>query len=142
MTLATAESCTAGCLATLLADAPEASKVFHGGFVVYSKQQKMAVLGVSESLIASHTAVSGPVAMAMAQGVLDRCPADIALAVTGVAGPEPDEDDNPVGLMHVAAATRKGDARHMECRCGLKDRAGLRADAIRAALTLAQKCFG
>ena len=58
VTIATAESCTAGCLATLLADIPEAGEVFQGGFVVYSKQQKIAALGISSDLIKAHTAVS------------------------------------------------------------------------------------
>ena len=108
MTLATAESCTAGSLAHLLSETPGATKVLHGGFIVYTKDNKTAALGVPKELIATHTAVSGKVASAMAKGALQRCPADIAAAVTGVAGPMPDEDGNPVGLVYVAAAARDG----------------------------------
>src|SRR5829696_1044693 len=86
--LATAESCTAGRLATLVADAPGGGDQFHGGFVVYTKENKTAVLGVPNELIANHTAVSGAVAEAMASGTLERCPADMAIAITGVAGPD------------------------------------------------------
>ena len=106
MTLATVESCTAGALAVLLADAPEAGKHFQGGFVVYTKENKTAALGVPAALIAAQSAVSSDVAKAMASGALDRCPADISVAITGVAGPEPDEDGNPVGLVYVAAAEK------------------------------------
>lgn len=108
LTLATAESCTGGALAFLLSDAPGASEVLHGGFVVYSKANKTVSLGVPAALIAAHSAVSAQVAQAMAHGALERSPADIAVAVTGVAGPEPDEDGNPVGLVYLAAASRSG----------------------------------
>jgi nicotinamide-nucleotide amidase len=108
LTLATAESCTAGAMAQLLANAPGAGENFHGGFVVYTKENKSAALGVPPDLIARHSAVSEEVAAAMAQGALERCPADLAVAITGVAGPEPDEDGNPVGLVHVAVAGRNG----------------------------------
>jgi nicotinamide-nucleotide amidase len=108
LTLATAESCTAGAMAQLLANAPGAGENFHGGFVVYTKENKSAALGVPPDLIARHTAVSAEVAAAMAQGALERCPADLTVAITGVAGPEPDEDGNPVGLVHVAVAGHNG----------------------------------
>jgi nicotinamide-nucleotide amidase len=137
LTLATAESCTAGCLALLLSDAPGAGDQFHGGFVVYSKLQKTVVLGVPALTIAEHTAVSRRVAEAMARGVLERCPADLSIAITGVAGPEPDEDGNPVGLMHVAVAFRSGDLRHRRCDFGERDREALRIEAMRTALSLA-----
>jgi nicotinamide-nucleotide amidase len=104
----TVESCTAGAMASLLASTPGAGDAFHGGFVAYSKENKTAAVGVSADLIRKHTAVSAPVAKAMAQGGLERSPADIALAITGVAGPEPDEDGNPVGLVFVAVAGRQG----------------------------------
>jgi nicotinamide-nucleotide amidase len=93
-TLATVESCTAGSLAHLLAQAKGASDVLHGGFV--------------EELVEAHTAVSAEVAQAMADGGLALCPADIVVAITGVAGPGPDEDGNPVGLVFVAVACRDG----------------------------------
>lgn len=108
LTLATAESCTAGALAHLLANAPGASESFHGGFVVYTKENKCKALGVPATLIEKHSAVSAEVAEAMARGALERCPADLVVSITGVAGPEPDEDDNPVGLVYLAVARRSG----------------------------------
>jgi nicotinamide-nucleotide amidase len=137
LTLATAESCTAGRLATLLADAPGAADRFHGGFVTYTKHNKSAVLGVPAELIAAHTAVSRPVAEAMATGALERCPADMVLAITGVAGPEPDEDGNPVGLMHVAAVWRGRGAHHRSHAFGEGNREALRERAMAAVLNLA-----
>jgi nicotinamide-nucleotide amidase len=142
LTLATAESCTAGCLATLLADAPGAGEQFHGGFVVYSKEQKAAVLGVEADLIASHTAVSEPVAKAMAAGVLASCPADIGIAITGVAGPDPDEDGNPVGILHVAVACRGGGIHHRRLQLGEETRGALRVRAMKEALDLVEKVLG
>jgi nicotinamide-nucleotide amidase len=131
-TLATVESCTAGGLATLLADAPGASDLFHGGFVVYTKVNKAAAVGVPLELIKAHTAVSREVVLAMASGGLERCPADIVLAITGVAGPDPDEDGNPVGLLHVAAVSRTGGMRHLERRYP-----GSKQDICQAAMLLA-----
>ena len=111
MTIATVESCTAGSLAHLLSQAEGASDTLHGGFIVYTKDNKTAAVGVSKELLATHTAVGAEIAQAMAKGALARCPADIAIAITGVAGPEPDEDGNPVGLVYVAAAARDGGSR-------------------------------
>jgi PncC family amidohydrolase len=108
LTLLTVESCTAGALARALSEVEGAAQTLHGGFVVYTKANKTAALGIPEDLIARHTAVSAPVARAMATGGLERTPADIAMAITGVAGPEPDEDGNPVGLAFIAAAHRDG----------------------------------
>jgi len=136
VTLATVESCTAGALAVLLADAPEAGKRFHGGFVVYTKENKTAALGVSPALIAAQSAVSSDVAKAMAAGALDRCPADISVAITGVAGPEPDEDGNPVGLVYVAVAAKRGLVKAIECKFGKVSREGIRDRSMAAALTL------
>jgi len=108
LTLLTVESCTAGALARALSEVEGAAQTLHGGFVVYTKANKTAALGIPEDLIGRHTAVSAPVARAMATGGLERTPADIAMAITGVAGPEPDEDGNPVGLAFIAAAHRDG----------------------------------
>jgi nicotinamide-nucleotide amidase len=138
LTLATAESCTAGCLATLLADAPGGGERFHGGFVVYTKENKTVALGVPAEVIAARSAVSQPVAEAMATGVLERCPADVAVAITGVAGPEPDEDGNPVGLMHIAVAVRGSGIRHRRHSFGEAERGELRRRAMHAALELAE----
>jgi nicotinamide-nucleotide amidase len=103
---------------------PEPAGVFHGGFIVYSKANKIAALGVPPTLIGAHTAVSRDVAEAMARGDVAPCPADIAIAITGVAGPEPDEDDNPVGLVHIAAASRDGRGLHVKANFGSRSREG------------------
>jgi len=136
LTLATVESCTAGALGLLLADAPGATEVFHGGFIVYTKANKTAAVGVTSALIEAHTAVSREVAEAMARGGIERCPADIAVAVTGVAGPEPDEDGNPVGLIHLAAACRDGRVSHIERNFGKRSREENRELSLDAALGL------
>jgi nicotinamide-nucleotide amidase len=106
MTLVTAESCTAGQLVSLLAAQPTAADVLKGGYVVYSKASKAAMLGLSPRLLQRHTAVSSEVASEMATGALRRSGSDIALAITGVAGPSSDEDGNPVGLAFIAVARR------------------------------------
>ena len=103
LTIVTAESCTAGAVATTLSKAPGAGEYLHGGFVTYTKQMKTAVLGVSMKLLKQKGAVCAEVAEEMAIGALTRSSADIAIAVTGVAGPEPDVDGNPVGLVFCSA---------------------------------------
>ena len=109
VTLVTAELCTAGALATLIADTPGAGDVFAGGFVTYAKTCKEAVLGVPASLIQKETAVSAEVALEMARGALRSCVlADVAVAVTCVGGPKADDDGNPVGLAHIAVCHRDG----------------------------------
>lgn len=138
LSIATSESCTAGRLATLLADAPGAGEHLHGGFVVYTKDAKSQILGVPADLLSRKSAVCAEVACALAEGALARSPADIALAITGVAGPAPDEDGNPVGLVFVAAA-----ARGRPARCRRLDSGDIGKDAIlrcaqEAALALAE----
>jgi len=125
-------------LACALAEAEGAGEVFHGGFVVYSKESKCAAVGVPVALIKKHTAVSAEVAKAMAMGGVERSPADIAVAVTGVAGPDPGEDGNPVGLVFISAATRDG--RMLEERLTLSgDKAAICTAAMIAALRLAER---
>ena len=104
LTLITAESCTCGLLASLLSEAKGASELLHGGFVTYTKANKTAALGVKDELLRGKGAVCEEVARAIAEGALQRSPADVAVAITGVAGPEPDDDGNPVGLMFIAVA--------------------------------------
>jgi nicotinamide-nucleotide amidase len=139
MTIATVESCTAGSLAHLLSQAEGASDTLHGGFIVYTKDNKTAALGVSKELLATHTAVGAEIAQAMAKGALARCPADIAIAITGVAGPEPDEDGNPVGLVYVAAAARDGRIKAARHEFGERGRDEICSAAMGAALTLAEE---
>jgi nicotinamide-nucleotide amidase len=104
LTIVTAESCTAGKLSALLSEAPGAGEHLHGGFVIYTKANKVKALGVDAELLKAKGAVCREVAVAMAEGALHRSPADVAVAITGVAGPDPDEDGNPVGLVCIAAA--------------------------------------
>jgi nicotinamide-nucleotide amidase len=138
LTLLTVESCTAGALARALAQIEGAAATFHGGFVVYTKANKTAAVGVPTALIDQHTAVSAPVAKAMANGALERSPADIAMAITGVAGPEPDEDGNPVGLTFVAAVHRDGRVLQKQLQLsGSRD--AICQDAMIAVLGLAER---
>jgi PncC family amidohydrolase len=111
VSVVTAESCTAGLLSALISKAEGAGEVLKGGFVCYAKEQKTIALGVPADLLDHKTAVAGEIAKAMAVGALERSNADIALAVTGVLGPEPDEDGNPVGLVYIARCSRDGDQR-------------------------------
>jgi nicotinamide-nucleotide amidase len=141
LAIVTAESCTAGALATLLADTPGAGACFHGGFVTYAKACKTELLGIPTALIAARTAVSREVAERMATGALAASGADIAVAVTGVLGPEPDEDGNPVGLIHIAAAGRGGSLHHVEIRSPETLRAANRDRTLSEALTLLEQAL-
>lgn len=105
-TLATAESCTGGHLASRITDVPGSSAVFLEGFVTYSNDSKSALLGVSSELIAAHGAVSEPVVLAMAEGALRRSGARFALATTGIAGPGGGSEEKPVGTVWFALAER------------------------------------
>jgi nicotinamide-nucleotide amidase len=138
-TIVTAESCTGGLLASVLSDAPGAGELLHGGFVTYTKAQKSAALGISADLLARAGAVCPIVARAMTQGALAASPADIAVAITGVAGPEPDEDGNPVGYVCVAAATRAGDVLTIERHFGDIGRGAVRYRAADEALALLER---
>jgi nicotinamide-nucleotide amidase len=111
LTLATAESCTGGMIANRLTDVPGASAVFTHGFVTYSNAAKIKLLAVAPELLAAHGAVSEPVARAMAGGALAASGADLALAVTGIAGPTGGSPDKPVGLAWLALAVRNQPAR-------------------------------
>jgi nicotinamide-nucleotide amidase len=107
-TLSVAESCTGGSVARLLTERSGSSDFFVGGAVTYANSAKRDVLGVSEALLAEHGAVSAPVARAMAEGALSRFGSDVALALTGIAGPTGGTPEKPVGLVHYAVATRDG----------------------------------
>jgi nicotinamide-nucleotide amidase len=137
--LATAESCTGGLIAGLLTEIAGSSDVVERGFVTYSNAAKAELLGVPEALLAEHGAVSEPVARAMARGALARSQADIAVAVTGVAGPGGGTAAKPVGIVHVAAARRGGTVLHRECRFGDIGRGAVRIASVEAALQLAAR---
>ncbi len=108
LTLATAESCTGGLIARRITALPGASRVYRGGVVSYWTEVKAAVLGVPQDLLDQYGAVSEPTARAMAEGARRITGADIAVSVTGVAGPDPDERGNPVGLVFIGLATPDG----------------------------------
>ena len=104
-TVSFAESCTGGLLAKRLTDLPGASQVFRGGVVSYTNAVKAAALGVDETLLAEYGAVSEPVAKAMAEGCRRLCGSDLAVSVTGVAGPDGDDRGNPVGTVFLGLST-------------------------------------
>ncbi len=108
LTIATAESCTGGLIGAALTDVPGSSAAFDRGFITYSNDAKAEALGVPRALLRRHGAVSGEVAKAMAAGALARSRADIAIAVTGIAGPDGGNAEKPVGLVWFALATRAG----------------------------------
>jgi nicotinamide-nucleotide amidase len=139
-TMVTAESCTGGLLATVLSEAPGAGKQLQGGFVTYTKDQKTIALGIPRALLERESAVSAAVARAMAEGALARSIADISVSVTGVAGPTPDEDGNPVGLVHLAAARRGGATIHRECRFGDIGRGPVLYRTVEEGLDLLERC--
>jgi nicotinamide-nucleotide amidase len=140
--LATAESCTGGLIAGALTAIPGSSDVVDRGFVTYSNAAKVEMLGVSPALIAAHGAVSEEVARAMAEGALAQSRADLAAAVTGIAGPGGGSAAKPVGLVHLAAAARAGATLHLECRFGDIGRDAVREATVREALGLLAAAVG
>jgi nicotinamide-nucleotide amidase len=131
--LATAESCTGGALAAALTDIAGSSDVFERGFVVYSNAAKTELLGVPAELVAGHGAVSAEVAAAMAGGALAHSRADVAVSVTGIAGPGGGSAAKPVGLVFIACA-RRGAAPAVERHVFPGDRAAVRAASVARAL--------
>lgn len=131
-----AESCTGGLVSAALTDIPGASDVFDRGFVTYSNEAKTDLLDVPAPLVAAHGAVSAEVARAMAAGALAHSMADVAVSITGVAGPGGGSAEKPVGLVHFACARRGGGLVHVERRFGPLPRAAIRAAAVEQALDL------
>ncbi len=136
--IATAESCTGGLLSGMLTEIPGASEVFDRGFVTYSNPAKIDQLGLLPDLLApgGPGAVSEAVARAMAEGALERSSADLAIAITGVAGPDGGTAEKPVGLVHLAVAVRDGDTQHRLCQFGDLGRTAVRIAAVGAALAM------
>lgn len=135
LTIATAESCTGGLVSAVLTEIPGSSDVMERGFVTYSNEAKQDLLGVTKDLLDDFGAVSEPVARAMAEGALRACPADLSVAITGVAGPSGGSAAKPVGLVHFAVARRNQPTlavRHVFTG----NRATIRTAAARMALAL------
>lgn len=142
-TVVTAESCTGGLVAAVLTEIPGSSDVFDRGFVTYSNAAKEAMLGVPADTLAAHGAVSAETASAMAKGALARAGVDLAVSITGVAGPGGGSAAKPVGLVHFAAASRRGEIAR-ERRFGDLGRAEVRRRSVLEALAMllesAQRC--
>src|SRR5690349_12720760 len=134
--LVTAESCTGGLIAGLLTEIAGSSDVVERGFVVYSNEAKMSLLGVPQNVIDMHGAVSEATARAMAEGAIENSPADIAVSVTGIAGPGGGSRGKPVGLVHFACASHHAPTSH---RCFVfagANRHEVRMRSVAAALDL------
>ncbi|SRR5690554_1164551 len=134
--LATAESCTGGMVSAALTDLAGASNVFERGFVTYSNEAKMELLGVSEETLSQHGAVSAETAREMAEGALRHSRADMAVSITGIAGPGGGSAEKPVGLVWFGLAV-KGKEPRAEKRIFLAgERAIVRRDSVATALSL------
>ncbi len=131
----TAESCTGGLVAAALTAIAGSSDVVERGFVTYANEAKREMLGVSWDALLGHGAVSEPVARAMAAGALTHSQADIAVSVTGVAGPGGGSDEKPVGLVHLAAV-RKGHEPIAERHIFPGDRDAIRRVSVLTALAM------
>ena len=134
LTLCTAESCTGGLVGKLITDVPGASSVYVGGVISYTTEVKHRVLGVSRDTLAQHTAVSAETAGEMARGARRLLGADIAVSVTGLAGPDGDGTGRPVGLVYVAL-DMEGFSYCRELHLA-GDRAEIRARAAHEALSM------
>ncbi len=139
--LATAESCTGGMIAAAITDVPGSSAVLDRGFVTYSNDAKSEMLGVPPATIARYGAVSRMVARAMAEGALNRSGADIAVSVTGIAGPSGGTLQKPVGLVWFALAARGAPTRTERRVFASGDRTFVRLRATEMALTMALRAI-
>jgi nicotinamide-nucleotide amidase len=134
--IATAESCTGGLVAATLTEVAGSSDVVERGFVTYSNEAKQAMLGVPATTLADHGAVSAETAQAMATGALAHAPVDLTVSITGIAGPGGAVAGKPVGLVHFAAASRRGQLIHHERRYGDIGRAQVRHASVIEALAM------
>ncbi len=135
--IATAESCTGGMLAALLTDIEGCGHGFDRGFVTYSKDAKHDLLGIDRGLLDRNEAVSETVARAMAEGALHRSDADIAIGVTGFAGPAGDGCEE--GLVHFAVARRGRATIHREKHFGAIGRGGVRVESLKVMLNMLEQ---
>jgi nicotinamide-nucleotide amidase len=138
LTIATAESCTGGMLAALLTDIEGAGHGFERGFVTYDRDAKTELLGIAPSLLDDNQAVTEPVARAMAEGALARSHADLALGVTGFAGPAGRCEE---GLVHMALARRGGPTVHRVGHYGAIGRGPVRVKALSAMLEMLEQAL-
>lgn len=140
--VATAESCTGGLIAGALTEIAGSSAVVDRGFVTYSNRAKVEMLGVDQATLDAFGAVSRQVALEMAKGALAHSQADVAVAVTGIAGPGGGSADKPVGLVHLASACRDGRSEHREMRYGDIGRDNVRLATVRTALEMLAEAAG
>ncbi len=138
--VATAESCTGGMLAALLTDIQGCGHGYDRGFVTYAKEAKTDLLGIAPELLDRNEAVSETVARAMAEGALARSKADIALSVTGFAGPAGEGCEE--GLVHMALARRNGDTVHRVEHFGAAGRGPVRVKTLKAMLEMLEETLG
>lgn len=139
--LVTAESCTGGMIAAAMTDRGGASAVFERGFVTYSNEAKAEELGVSADIIASFGAVSEQTAAEMAKGALAHSRADIAVSVTGIAGPSGGSTEKPVGLVYIGIAKKNGDPQIFKKNFE-GDRTAIRQQTMESALEHLIESFG
>ncbi|MDR6670668.1 CinA family protein [Rhizobium sp. 1399] len=134
--VSTAESCTGGLIAGALTEISGSSAVVDRGFVTYTNVAKMQMLGVQEETLIRFGAVSEETARQMVHGALFRSRADLAVAVTGIAGPSGGSPEKPVGLVHLAAKSRSGKLIHRKMLYGDIGRTEIRLSTIRTALQM------
>ena len=137
--LATAESCTGGMLAALLTDIEGCGHGFDRGFVTYSKEAKHELLGIPRDVLDKNDAVSEVVARAMAEGAIQRSQADLAVAVTGFAGPAGDGCEE--GLVHFAISRRDGSTEHREQHFGAIGRGAVRVKSLKVMLEMLEQAI-
>jgi nicotinamide-nucleotide amidase len=139
LSIATGESCTGGLITAVLTAVAGSSDVVDRGFVTYSNAAKTEMLDVPAALIEEHGAVSSEVATAMLEGIFRHCEADIAVSVTGIAGPSGGSAEKPVGLVYVTAGRRGGPILAKACRFGDIGRTEVRLASVRTAFALVRE---
>ena len=142
LTIVTAESCTAGLISAVLSQAEGAGEALQGSFVVYTKANKTKALGVDAALLARAGSVNADVVRQLACGALERSPGDLAIAVSGVLGPSPDEDGNPVGLVFLACCRRDQTPQIERKDYGDRPQDALRRAVVLDALAMVERCAG
>ena len=142
LTIATGESCTGGLITAVLTAVAGSSDVVDRGFVTYTNAAKTDMLGVPAALIEQHGAVSREVSVAMSKGILAVCPVDIAVSVTGIAGPGGGSEEKPVGLVYISAGRREGTISTRACEFGDIGRNEVRIASVRTAFEMVREVLG